>query len=867
MTDMAELAVRVTSQGIEKVKGDLASIGTTGEAAAAKVSSSFSGSASSARVLQGQLDALAQITGNWGGASAQARDMARQMASALQQSGAMAQASAAQIEQLAAAELAMAGAAAKATQQVEAAAVANTKAAASSGMHGLQLGRLNMEIGTFIGRVTGANTAMTRLGAMIGGNIIGYMEMIGALAAVAGLLWVWDKMTEGARKAKEEQDKLTESLRKWYQTKHDGDAGQRSHEVANLQSTIAGQLAEVASLSKTQGAGGFIAGGVNATRIAELRREIADERAMIADGEKDITQTWTDSFQRQRDQQIAALAERLKFNQNDAAARKQALDLLKQDQALYAQYLQLPVSDANSALVAKMAAQITSLKGSLFPTEEAGPAVHAASVTTNPAIESFLKQGDEMRKANIEGNKMLATAQQDLELAKTQGLAHDLLANAFKAENEAMAARATLSGPALTQMLADIDATHKLADATTRAKFAHDLAKEAAKEEGKELKKTAEEAEKAAKAEQQIVDTMVKDVQRDFASFFDSILAKGVTSFRTLFDEIKAMFYKLVADMIAAELMKKIAGPLTAAIGGILGTASSAAAQSSGGSGGGGTVTIGGVTLPAPQAAKLPGVSSGTMAAVGKGLGEAGIGFGIGSFIGSHTTNRALGALGGAAGGAAAGFAMGGPVGAIIGGAAGLVGGFLGAKHSAEAAAKALEAMKAAAAQVHATLADWRAQVTGLARDQKAAAEADLRWKYLSIKQTIEQVEAGKKMEEQRNKDLAEAASIYAEAQKKATAGLGAFTDALNEVTGYKPQLNALIYAASGGYTPPSSGGSTGRRDGSTASSPRAPGANDNTPVTLVLADGTHLGTAVLKGLKAKAQRQYGDSSRWSEVQ
>lgn len=78
---------------------------------------------------------------------------------------------------------------------------ATEAASTSTGVHGLQLGRLNMELGTFIGRLTGANTATTRLGAMLGGNLVGYGQMIAVLVAIAGLLWVWDKFTNDTKEA------------------------------------------------------------------------------------------------------------------------------------------------------------------------------------------------------------------------------------------------------------------------------------------------------------------------------------------------------------------------------------------------------------------------------------------------------------------------------------------------------------------------------------------------------------------------------------------------------------------------------------------------------------------------------------------
>jgi hypothetical protein len=95
-----------------------------------------------------------------------------------------------------------------------------------------------------------------------------------------------------------------------------------------------------------------------------------------------------------------------------------------------------------------------------------------------------------------------------------------------------------------------------------------------------------------------------------------------------------------------------------------------------------------------------------------------------------------------------------------------------------------------------------------------------------------------------------------------------ASTAALNMVSGYK--LQATIFgamAAHGGgssgpytpptsqpYTPPSPTGATGTIGG-------------DLTVNVVMPDGTVLGKAVLKSFKAIAQRQSGDSSKWSLIQ
>lgn len=71
---------------------------------------------------------------------------------------------------------------------------------------------------------------------------------------------------------------------------------------------------------------------------------------------------------------------------------------------------------------------------------------------------------------------------------------------------------------------------------------------------------------------------LAHDLQVDFANFFDDLLTNGLSSFRTLFDEVRKMFIRLVADMAAQKLMEQLSGGAGSAAG--TGAAGSAAALS-----------------------------------------------------------------------------------------------------------------------------------------------------------------------------------------------------------------------------------------------------------------------------------------------
>lgn len=222
---------------------------------------------------------------------------------------------------------------------------------------------------------------------------------------------------------------------------------------------------------------------------------------------------------------------------------------------------------------------------------------------------------------------------------------------------------------------------------------------------------------------------MLDRMQGHWSDFFYNILTGGVSAFRDLFAGVKAMFLRLISEMLAQRFVQKMAGVMA----GVLGTASAARAQGAGATAGAGFL------------------GSNAWGAGGKMLGAAGLGLGVGYGVGSMTTNRALGGLGGAAGGALAGFAVGGPVGAAIGGLAGFVSGIFGAGSAAKRAAKELAELQKS---LKLTLDTLRARATG---DELAEALIRNRQELQALLLEIDKAFPGKKYEAERNRQRQEA--------------------------------------------------------------------------------------------------------------
>lgn len=173
-------------------------------------------------------------------------------------------------------------------------------------------------------------------------------------------------------------------------------------------------------------------------------------------------------------------------------------------------------------------------------------------------------------------------------------------------------------------------------------------------------------AEKRADQEKLVTENLVREMQDTWSQFFQNTLTEGLRSFRDLFSGIKQLFVKLISDLLAAGVMKRLAG----VFGGI--------AMGSGGGGGQNGGLLNGLGMQIAGQGLAGGLAGGI------------VGYGVGHMVGG----AGGGALAGGLAGAGAGFAVAGPIGALAGGLTGLIGGFLGGAAAAREAAAAMRQMK-----------------------------------------------------------------------------------------------------------------------------------------------------------------------------
>lgn len=270
----------------------------------------------------------------------------------------------------------------------------------------------------------------------------------------------------------------------------------------------------------------------------------------------------------------------------------------------------------------------------------------------------------QLHEANVD---MVRQAQQGVALAALQGDAQARLRIEYDAVNKSIAARREQSGALLKETLAAIDSERKLSL------------------QALEVGSSVAAANKQIEEQAKVIQNFRENVQRSFADTFAKILSDGIHSFSDLFDGIKQLFFRMIAELAAAKMMKTIGGSVASALIGVAGVATGASAQlpslpvettPTGGASGPVPIILEGVTATA---------SKSMFATLIPYLGVAAASFGVGTSVGGMTSNRALGTLGGAAAGAATGALIGSVVpvigtaiGAAVGGIAGAIGGFVG---------------------------------------------------------------------------------------------------------------------------------------------------------------------------------------------
>jgi hypothetical protein len=736
---------------------------------------------------------------------------------------------------------------------------------------GLSLGRLGNQFAGLAGQIGGVHPVVGNILGVMGNFAIGSPWTVGIMAGIAAIAVVWDQVTKSEREAKKATDELKKSLEESNFKESLGPAPDLRLQTDAFRNTLMQQRERKRQLT---------AFGVRPDdqRIIDLNVQIAHSQTELEAGEKRLFKARMDAG--------TPLKTVVTDARNIKEENRKAAQFMKEYEA--------SILQANKASTDLALAQA---KGTLSVQQQKDDALalldgiirgKAAYDAVNDAIE--VRNALEAAGINIFDARYDA-AKRDLEIAQRARHETETRVDAEKkAGDEAIAAQ------------------KKAADAAERIteNFVRSMQENFSKFFVDTFNQGFSSFQKLFASVRDLYLKMIADILA--AKLMDKIGgAFGIGSPSTVMNAAATKQIAAGATMLAAANTMLIAANV-AATGQPMGMGS-VGTDIRGASGG--TPTGG------PRAGGI---------GWARGIGSAAAGGLIGYQIGSMTTNRTQGALGGAAGGALAGFAVGGPVGAAIGGIAGFVGGIIGSGKAAREAARQMKSLQdhlkltmdqfraqirgdelaIALAQARAGLIDLlksineaysgkkneaernrlRAEATALEAQQEAQIRANyeaqqkadqdkLRVRLLTAQgKDAEAAELQRQMERDAmiqsfgaEIDSTEAATLALLDQVLAQEKLTDATDAanksaLNMVSGYK--LQATVFGA---MAPGGSAAAAGR-------SPSNPTPLGGQGTTIdgdlhvdVIVDGAIIGKAVLKNFKSKAQKKFGDSSRWPEIQ
>jgi hypothetical protein len=743
----------------------------------------------------------------------------------------------------------------------------------------LGLGRLGNQFSGLASAVAGVHPVVGNILGVMGNFAIGSPWTVGILAGVAAIAVVYDQLTKSAREAAKANDDLRTSLAERMRRESMGPEPDLQLQL-NAERNAQRQNQE----RRRQ----LLKFGVKPDdqRILDLSRQIENSQTLLIQGEK------------------ALFKARMEAGTPLKTIEVEGKNITRENEKV------LAAQEKYNAAIQRAKDWITEQS--------------IAQAKATLSVEQGKVEALKLRDAALQGSEAFKKAQDEIEIMNEL---QRIGVNIFDARYAAMKRDLEITQRLRNETEATVDAQKKANDDAIAAE-----------------KKIAEDRAR-------YIENLVRSMQENISQFFRDTMSDGLKSFDKLWQNVKALYFKMIADILAAKAMEKIGGILgitttpaaamdraavkQVAAGGTMLTASAAMiAAANVMAAAAGVPGVAGAQAPAPPsgggASGSPAFGIGWQRAGGAAIGGGLAGYATGSALYdralSDRQNRLRGGFGGAATGAAAGFAVGGPIGAAVGAITGFVAGVFGAGSAAKKAAKEMAALQQALkltmdtyragirgdtlgealAQSMARLKDLLLQINDAYRGRKNEgererlrqeamalqaeearqineqhaqdrryAQEDLQVRLLSAQGHTAEAEA-LAFAQQQERELAAARLAGADAaylatlsQVQAAEKLKAASDAaassmLNMVSGYK--LQATVF---GEMNPRSS---VARFPGAPPTPTplpwRHPAASPGGDLTVnVVADGQVIGKAVLKDFKSKAQKKFGDSSRWPEIQ
>lgn len=151
----------------------------------------------------------------------------------------------------------------------------------------LSMGKLRQEFQTMTRQITGMNPVVTQLAGVLGEFALGGPLVVGILGGVAAIAFAYDKLTGAARKAREENEKLADTLVEAMKLKALGPGGSTQQQVKGSVVSIDALIKERNKISGTMGKIVYTP-EARAAKLAEIQGKIDAYVAGVVGGEKEI---------------------------------------------------------------------------------------------------------------------------------------------------------------------------------------------------------------------------------------------------------------------------------------------------------------------------------------------------------------------------------------------------------------------------------------------------------------------------------------------------------------------------------------------------------------------------------------------------
>lgn len=443
----------------------------------------------------------------------------------------------------------------------------------------------------------GAAPGVTQLSSALGAMALGTGVTVGVLAAVAAISFAYEALTAQSKKAKEEQKKLTDALGEWYDKERQGPTGVLEAQIG----------AEIKLLAQLRTALDNTTKGKTFSDIPEFLKDVTKAYVLgsfnPAEANKEFEKLWTQYVQGQKatiakgaaEIKAAARAayENLITSSYDVAEKQggnlstliggrnatggqqaDAAALLQKERAalveLQQQYGTLTDAKAkafNLDLQTRAFNGITQLEGAAHTAlldrlkdiqNEQALAVHVLDAVTESILKQIAASGEAIRAGAATNADALRQSEQSAVLARTEGDAHEHLANQYKAENAVIEANRTLSGIALRERLDTIAAVRRQGDEVIRLATLQKQLGEATAIAAKNEASTKKELSDGLKENLAPIQELQRGFERDFSRAVSNGLKDGFSSLHGLLESASRTF----DDFASRAIAMKVSGAL-----------------------------------------------------------------------------------------------------------------------------------------------------------------------------------------------------------------------------------------------------------------------------------------------------------------